>query len=187
MSFKSSELSLDCRGYHRINSTGELVHRFLYKLHNPCFDPSWQVHHIDENKLNNEVSNLIGLPEALHRRIHEIGWVEKRRLSRYEIELHLEWYLEIPGALPPPPNLHDALKAFKAFKEQHHETVQKYKELEDEVTRLRNLAKSKAAKDRNKRAQEDRERCEAEARARREKFREEDRKFRLRKKGLKQR
>lgn len=47
-------------------------YRKLYKKHYDIeFGPEYVIHHIDENRDNNEIENLILLPSSLHSRFHE--------------------------------------------------------------------------------------------------------------------
>ena len=44
----------------------------------------FEVHHIDGNRNNNDVLNLILLPKELHQRLHTSGWFD---LDRYESQV----------------------------------------------------------------------------------------------------
>lgn len=56
-----------------------LVHQYIWMVANKCDIPkdendnSFIVHHIDENKLNNSISNLILITTDEHNKIHHIG------------------------------------------------------------------------------------------------------------------
>lgn len=41
----------------------------------------FEVHHIDGNRKNNDIDNLLLIPKALHQRLHQSGWFD---LKRYE-------------------------------------------------------------------------------------------------------
>lgn len=40
------------------------------KYYNTKVDGSWEVHHIDYNHDNNDMSNLVAIPDWLHHRLH---------------------------------------------------------------------------------------------------------------------
>lgn len=44
----------------------------------------FEVHHIDGNRKNNDIDNLILIPKDLHQRLHQSGWFE---LGRYEAQV----------------------------------------------------------------------------------------------------
>lgn len=44
----------------------------------------FEVHHIDGNRKNNDIWNLLLLPKELHKRLHHSGWFD---LERYEEQL----------------------------------------------------------------------------------------------------
>lgn len=101
------------RGYYR-TPEGKLWHRVVYSEVYGKIPKNWHVHHIDGDRLNNAVENLIALPQDLHRRAHNNSalpprnilenWVrsignpskkalkkklkrlERRRIGGYEIE-----------------------------------------------------------------------------------------------------
>lgn len=65
-------------GYERLQiiQGGTLVSKFVHRLVAQCFmeppaDIDYQLHHIDFNSMNNEVSNLKWLSPAEHKKIHE--------------------------------------------------------------------------------------------------------------------
>ena len=56
-------------GYYQSDG-GEWYHREVYLEHHGAIPKSWHVHHIDHRKINNEISNLIALPERVHSLAH---------------------------------------------------------------------------------------------------------------------
>lgn len=68
------------KGYHRVWDTKEkryrLEHNIVWEEHNGEIPDGMQVHHIDHNKLNNDISNLKLVDSLTHKRIHS-GCVEK--------------------------------------------------------------------------------------------------------------
>ena len=47
-----------------------LMHRDVWEFHNGQIPDGWDVHHRDENKLNNNIENLECLPKAEHTRLY---------------------------------------------------------------------------------------------------------------------
>jgi hypothetical protein len=77
---------IDEKGYLRFKDSGKLVHRWV--AHKYIYPKSpkhgmpfghYQVHHIDNNKLNNDVSNLQIVTERQHAEIHNIPRKSARR------------------------------------------------------------------------------------------------------------
>jgi hypothetical protein len=64
-----AETYLDQYGYLRFVETKKLVHRTVCRQ-KAAFPRNWDVHHVDGNKLNNAVDNLVPLPRALHAAVH---------------------------------------------------------------------------------------------------------------------
>jgi len=52
---------------------GRIKHRVIFATKVGKLNGGWHVHHIDGNKTNNAVSNLIQVPPKLHRLIHRFG------------------------------------------------------------------------------------------------------------------
>lgn len=61
--------SINNCGYLR-NGKGELIHREIFKNHYGDIPSNWVIHHKDENKLNNDLSNLELLSDSEHKKIH---------------------------------------------------------------------------------------------------------------------
>lgn len=68
------------------DNNGNLEHRIIYKKTYGKIPKGWVVHHIDEHKTNNNIENLISLPERIHNLLHTYQRKYKRRLERTEIE-----------------------------------------------------------------------------------------------------
>jgi hypothetical protein len=60
------------KGY-ELTEDGQLVHRVVYRETYGEIPKNWHVHHIDWTKENNHPDNLIAVPEAVHKWIHERG------------------------------------------------------------------------------------------------------------------
>lgn len=63
-------------GYYKISENskgyyGKLLHRLIYEdYHNLQIPKNSEIHHIDGNKLNNNINNLIMMSKEEHRRLH---------------------------------------------------------------------------------------------------------------------
>jgi len=64
---------------------GRLVHRVVWESAHGPIPNDWVVHHIDENKLNNALMNLICLPWGMHTAIHHEQWLSGERYTRDEL------------------------------------------------------------------------------------------------------
>ena len=76
------------RGYYLITSrkegnNGKLLHRLIYEdCHNVKLPKNIAVHHIDENKTNNDISNLQIMKHEEHAKHHKIPLSSKLRMSK---------------------------------------------------------------------------------------------------------
>lgn len=70
---KKMKHRIDNVGYHSINICKKtfLIHRLVAQAFIPGFSEELQVHHIDENKGNNNVSNLICMTKEEHQHLHK--------------------------------------------------------------------------------------------------------------------
>lgn len=68
-------------GYWLCSTLHKRLHRYIYEKYNGKIPEGMQVHHIDHNKDNNEISNLMLLTRKEHDRIHfeEMTEEEKER------------------------------------------------------------------------------------------------------------
>lgn len=89
--FLNCETYLDARGYLRIAETDYLYHREVYReAKGGSIPKDWVIHHIDGDKLNNHIGNLIALPWALHTEIHDHCRQEGIKFLEREV---VEWLL----------------------------------------------------------------------------------------------
>ena len=52
------------------------------KHHNIVLDIDTDVHHIDWNRKNNDIDNLIAIPKWLHTRIHkDVGFMTRKEIA----------------------------------------------------------------------------------------------------------
>src|SRR4029079_3378058 len=67
--FQGIRYFLDSDGYYKAPGSGaehRLLHRAVWAHHHGPIPPGWHIHHRDEDRANNHVSNLIGLSAADH-------------------------------------------------------------------------------------------------------------------------
>lgn len=48
----------------------KMLHNLVYEHYKGEIPENYQIHHIDENKLNNDISNLVALSPLEHKRVH---------------------------------------------------------------------------------------------------------------------
>ena len=69
----------------------QLLHRSIYAQFHKI--PSgYVIHHIDCNKLNNHIDNLIALPRILHDILHQKMYERKEIFNRNQINCYLDSY-----------------------------------------------------------------------------------------------
>lgn len=61
------------------------VHRFIYESHFGKITNGFEIHHIDRNPKNNDISNLIMLPQQYHVEIHKKMKKYKYTMNKKEI------------------------------------------------------------------------------------------------------
>src|SRR5699024_10176361 len=62
----------------------QLLHRYKYEREIGYLPKNWDVHHMDHNKKNNDIDNLVALPKDVHARIFATGrnkYVKRARRS----------------------------------------------------------------------------------------------------------
>jgi len=70
------------KGYRRIYHNGrqQMEHRVVWENHNGAIPDGYQVHHIDGNKLNNDISNLELVNPKEHKDKHSgVEWINGER------------------------------------------------------------------------------------------------------------
>jgi hypothetical protein len=69
--FDSKKFTLRDTGYYSLSNGGRyLMHRYVWEYFNGAIPSDYDVHHIDEDRSNNSISNLECLPKADHTRLH---------------------------------------------------------------------------------------------------------------------
>src|SRR6516225_3122763 len=58
------------KGYRRNNVTGMFEHIEVWERHNGPVPDGYQIHHRNENKLDNRIENLAALTPTEHKRLH---------------------------------------------------------------------------------------------------------------------
>lgn len=98
---------------------GKILHREIYKTTFGSIPSGWVIHHIDENKQNNNPENLIALPHYLHSLIHKEMWSKNIKFTKKEIEEKLLNYQnelkEISGKIL---NIKNELKNLEGHKKE---------------------------------------------------------------------
>ena len=85
-------------------------YRKKYKKHYGEIPNDWDVHHIDFNRKNNQIENLVAIPIELHKKIHNINvfWLNTVIFSfdkplphsrLYEVKETVKLYIEIQWEL----------------------------------------------------------------------------------------
>ncbi len=78
------------RGYLMLGP--HFFHRVIYTMAHGFIPDGWVVHHLDHNRLNNEITNLIALPESVHDAVHSYDWV----LDRADCTILLKLFSNLP-------------------------------------------------------------------------------------------
>jgi len=88
--FKTQSVIIDEDGY-KVSPRGA-IHRIAYFHYHPSTPRKWHVHHIDCNKLNNSLDNLIALPPEVHFFIHNEIARTKRIITRPEFQAYIDQF-----------------------------------------------------------------------------------------------
>lgn len=100
-------------GYYLNSTTHERLHRAVWEYHNGAIPDGFHIHHIDEDKSNNEIVNLAFLPGRVHAYLHG---KERDRYHHDEMIENLE-----KNAMPKAAEWHGS----KAGREWHSEHAKK--------------------------------------------------------------
>lgn len=88
--YKNNKIShgfIDSHGYMVFYNKGQEIkaHRVIWEQYHGKIPKGYIIHHKDENKLNNDISNLQLVTRAQHSKIHNL--VEKMRKGNIKCEL----------------------------------------------------------------------------------------------------
>lgn len=59
-----------------------MKYRRLYEVIHGDIPDDWEVHHIDWNRKNNNIENLIAVPKAVHVAIHQSGFLDRDQIQK---------------------------------------------------------------------------------------------------------
>lgn len=69
--FNDIEFIPDTKGYYReVGNFKNLMHRYVWEYHNGKIPSGYEIHHIDFDRSNNDISNLQLVSRSEHRKIH---------------------------------------------------------------------------------------------------------------------
>lgn len=85
-------------GYYRANSRlgGARIHRMVWETHNGPIPEGCVVHHIDGDKSNNSIANLMLMDDAEHKRLHQ-GTPEAIERKRLYASNMIAWTRTLEG------------------------------------------------------------------------------------------
>lgn len=92
-------------GYYLNSTTRKRLHRAVYEFHYGEIPDGFDIHHIDQNKNNNEAENLRLLSKEDHKKIHADLLTEEQRKFRRNnmiarvIPAATQWHKSEPGKL----------------------------------------------------------------------------------------
>lgn len=65
-----------------INGKRKRLHRYIWEIHNGTIPKGYSIHHIDEDKINNDISNLELMKSGRHSRLHHIELITDEQKER---------------------------------------------------------------------------------------------------------
>ena len=81
--YHNIKFTLDERsGYYQNSTIHKSLHRFVWEENNGVIPKGYEIHHIDFNKSNNNISNLIMLSKKEHLEIHSKSLTDEQRQFR---------------------------------------------------------------------------------------------------------
>lgn len=75
---------VEATGYYRHNGLRKYMHRYVWEYYNGKIPSGYEIHHIDFDRSNNDISNLQLLTREEHRKIHAELLTEQQREWRRE-------------------------------------------------------------------------------------------------------
>lgn len=88
---------------HIVGRTSIIMHRYVWEYYNGMLPPGYEVHHIDFNRANNDISNLQAMPINEHKKLHaELLSDEQREWRRWNLDTNarpkaIEWHKSEEG------------------------------------------------------------------------------------------
>lgn len=121
-------------GYLHDHSTLEPIHRQVFESKIGIIKKNWHIHHINFDKMDNRIENLISLPGDFHLKLHDRMEAIKRVFNLQEIKEFLkETYIM----------KHEkrvaAMKELKEFETTHNDIIKKYIILRQQVGQKTNF------------------------------------------------
>ena len=83
----------------KIDGKRKRLHVFVWEAANGEVPSGYEVHHVDRNKDNNDINNLVLLSVAEHRKLHADGQKESKRncIVSYALPKAIEWHKSKEG------------------------------------------------------------------------------------------
>lgn len=75
---------IEATGYYRHNGLRKYMHRYVWEYYNGKIPKGYEIHHIDFDRSNNDISNLQIVSRSEHRKIHADLLTEQQREWRRE-------------------------------------------------------------------------------------------------------
>lgn len=79
--------------YKKNEDTNKWVHREIYEMKFGRIPKGYHVHHIDKNPTNNNLDNLVSVPEEFHIQLHELDKLGVILRTKLEVSIALAFYL----------------------------------------------------------------------------------------------
>ena len=101
--FDGIEFTEQENGYFRHSTLGLLMHRYVWEYYHGKIPSGHDIHHIDFNKSNNDITNLQCLPRAEHKKLHaDLLTEEQREWRRNNLNVNarpkaIEWHKSEDG------------------------------------------------------------------------------------------
>lgn len=90
-------------GYYLCNTIRKRLHRYVWEFYNGKIPKGYEIHHIDGNKANNDISNLQMLSKSEHRKVHadnltdeQIQW-KRDNFNKNARPKAIEWHKSEEG------------------------------------------------------------------------------------------
>lgn len=103
--FNGIEFTADAKGYYRaVGNFKCLMHRYVWEYYNGKIPKGYEIHHIDFDRSNNDISNLQLLTKSKHRKIHaDLLTDEQREWKRNNLNTKarpkaIEWHKSKAGS-----------------------------------------------------------------------------------------